>query len=166
MKNIFLVPDSEISPHPVHRAWASTFCCKEIRTPFAKGLKMITKIFDEIDIPEDTDVLFCESSYCLPFAKRFKDTHKKVKIVLLVADRTYWRGNTNLFKWLYVRYYTKYVDRFIAVSEIIKKQIKHFSKKKVEVIRPFAVMGKESENKVHEIQMREQGIKKTGYEIT
>lgn len=139
MNAIFLVADSPISPHYCHKAWAKTFCKTTIRTPFPNRKNPLTwlKWLRGIELPK-ADVLFCESSYCLPTAKKHKKKHDS-KIILLVADTTYLPESHSIFKWLYVRYYTKFVDGFICVSKRIMKDIMKFSRNPIEVVRPFAV---------------------------
>lgn len=110
-------------------------CQTEIRTP--KGLGR----FDVNKIPK-SDILLLESLYCLPFAKKYKETND-CKIISMIVDTSFWIKKLSVFRKLYYKMYLDSVDAFITLSERSKKDIGKYMKangfqyKPIIVVRPF-----------------------------
>ncbi len=132
MKCTFLYPDSPKSPHYVHKSWAESVSKKYIKTPLGFGF------FNTNIIPE-SDVLILESLYCLPFARKYKKNNPNCKIIVIIADTSFWNKKLSISRKIFYKIYLKHVDGFITVSNRIKKDVENYTKKPVIVVRPFIV---------------------------
>ena len=138
-KITFLYPTSKVSPNPVHLDLANLICQINIRTPLGPYLTFMLKNFTIPFIPK-SDILFLESAYSLPFAFLYKAFHPKCKIILIQADRVFWKPVLSLFRKIFLRIFIKSVDGYITVSYRIKNDIQDFlgeTATPIEVLRPF-----------------------------
>ncbi|OYT42031.1 MAG: hypothetical protein B6U78_02275 [Candidatus Aenigmarchaeota archaeon ex4484_224] len=133
MKIAFLYPNSPISPHKVHLAWALSIGAKPIKTPKGIGKFDVEKL-------KNFDILFLESLYCLPFASKAKKKNSDLKIVSLIADTSFYPEKLSLARRLYFKFSRlDLVDAYITISERIRKYIISYTgNRKVVVVRPFS----------------------------
>jgi glycosyltransferase involved in cell wall biosynthesis len=128
----FLYPASGISPHHVHLTWAKSLDSKVIKTPMGFGRFNL----DEL---KGSDILLLESLYCAPFARSYKKKTPECRVISIIADTSFWSERLSILRKLYYWRYLPIVDGFIAVSERIKRDIRSYIDRPVEVARPFPV---------------------------
>lgn len=132
MKATFLYPASGISPHPAHLAWAKSIGSRIVETPIGIGFFDMNKL-------RGSNLLFLESLYCAPFARRYKKRNPDCKIICIIADTSFWSERLGILRKMFYWRYLGYVDGFVAVSDRIKHDIQNRVNKPVVVVRPFLV---------------------------
>lgn len=132
MKATFMYPASGISPHYAHLTWAKSVCTRVVETPMGIGFFNQNKL-------QGSNLLFLESLYSAPFAKRYKKKNPSCKVICIIADTSFWSQRLGTLRKMFYKRYLGSVDGFIAVSDKIKKDIQNYVDRPAVVVRPFLV---------------------------